>query len=121
MKILIVDDDVEVTKALENIITSVGYDVQFTNDPKVGLKLIREQTNDIVFLDLAMPEFSGADIIKNLTENDKIKLKNIVIITGSATNDEEFQTLMDSGVHSILRKPLDIDVILDKIEELGSS
>ncbi len=121
MKILIVDDDVEVTKALENIITSVGHDVQCTNDPKVGLKLIREQTNDIVLLDLAMPEFSGADIIENLTANDKIKLKNIVIITGSATNDKELQKLMDSGVHSILRKPVDIDTLLDKIEEVSSS
>jgi len=121
MKILIVDDDVETTKALENIITSLGHDVQFTNYPKVGLKLIKEQTNDIVLLDLAMPEFSGADIIENLTENDKIKLKNIVIITGSATDDEDLQELIDSGIHSVLRKPIGIDDIIDKIEEIGSS
>ncbi len=121
MKILIVDDDVESTKALGSIITNIGHDLQFTNDPKVGLKLIREQTNDMVLMDLAMPEFSGADIIENLTENDKIKLKNIVIITGSATNDEVLQKLTDSGIHSILRKPIGIDDIIDKIEELGSS
>jgi len=121
MKILMIDDDVEVTKALEKIIKSVGHDVQFTNDPKEGLKLIKEQNNDMVLMDLAMPEFSGADIIENLTENDKIKLKNIVIITGSATNDEELQELTDSGIHSVLRKPIGIDDIIDKIEELGSS
>jgi len=121
MKILIVDDDVESTKALGSIITSIGHDVQFTNDPKVGLKLIREQTNDIVFLDLAMPEFSGADIIENLTENDKTKLKNIVIITASSVNDEELDRLMNLGVHSVLRKPVDIDALIDKIKEVGSS
>jgi len=121
MKILIIDDDVELTKALENIIISIGHDVQCENDPKVGLKLIREQTNDMVLLDLAMPEFSGVDIVENLTEDDKIKLKNIVIITASATNDEELQRLMDLGVHSILRKPIGIDDIIDKIEEIGSS
>ncbi len=118
MKILIIDDDVESTKALGSILTSVNHDVQCVNDPKVGLKLIREQANDVVLLDLAMPEFSGADIIDNLIENDKIKLKNIVIITASAANEEELQELMDLGVHSILRKPVDIDAILDKIEEV---
>jgi len=44
-----------------------------------------------------------------------------MIITASAANDEELQRLMDLGVHSILRKPVDIDAILDKIEEVSSS
>ncbi len=121
MKILIVDDDVELTKALESTITSVGHDVQCTNDPKEGLKLIKEQKHDMVFLDLSMPEFSGVDIIENLVEDGKIKLKNIVVITASATNEEELHKLMDLGIHSILRKPIGIDTILDKIEEVGSS
>jgi len=121
MKILIVDDDVELTKALESTITSGGHDVQCANDPREGLRLIREQKHDMVFLDLSMPEFSGVDIIKNLAEDGKIKQKNIVIITASAANDEELQKLIDSGVHSVLRKPVDIDAILDKIEEVSSS
>jgi DNA-binding response OmpR family regulator len=121
MKILIVDDDVELTKALESTITSAGHDAQSANDPKEGLKLIRDQKHDVVFLDLAMPELSGADIIGNLAEDDKIKLKNIVIITASAADDKELQKLIDLGVHSILRKPVDIDALLDKIEEVGSS
>ncbi len=121
MMILMIDDDVELTKALESTVTTAGHDAQCANDPKEGLKLIREQKHDMVFLDLSMPEFSGVDIIENLVENDKIKLKNIVIITASAANDEGLQKLMDSGVHSILRKPVYIDAILDKIEEVSSS
>ncbi len=121
MKILIVDDDVELTNSLESTITTGGHDAQSANDPKVGLKLIRDEKHDVVFLDLSMPELSGVDIIANLVEDDKIKLENIVIITASVTNDKELQKLIDSGVHSILRKPLDINALLDKIEEVGSS
>jgi len=121
MKILIVDDDVELTKALESTITSVGHDVQCTNDPREGLRLIRMQKHDMVFLDLSMPEFSGVDILDSLAEDGKIKQKNIVIITASAANDEELKKLIHSGVHSVLRKPVDIDAILDKIEEVNSS
>jgi len=121
MKILIVDDDVELVKAVESTLSSVGHDVQFTNEPKDGLKLIREQNHDLVFLDLSMPEFSGIDIIKNLAEDDTIKERKIVVMTASAVNDEELKNLVDLGVHSILRKPVDIDALLDKIEEVSSS
>jgi len=121
MKILIVDDDIELVKAVESTLSSVGHDVQFTNEPREGLKLIREQNNDLVFLDLSMPEFSGIDIVKNLAEDDTIKEKKIVVMTASAVHEEELKHLMDLGVHSILRKPVDIDALLDKIEEIGSS
>ncbi len=121
MKILIVDDDVELTKAVVSTISSVGHDVQFTNEPKEGLKLIKEQSQGMVFLDLSMPEFSGIDIINNLAEENTIKEKKIVVMTASASGDEELDGLVELGVHSFLRKPVDIDAILDKIEEVSSS
>jgi len=121
MKILVVDDDVELTKALESAITGVGHDVQCTNESRDGLKLIRELNHDMVILDLSMPEFSGVDIIENLAEDGTIKKTKIVVFTASSANDEELKNLMDLGVHSFLRKPADIVTILDKIEEVGSS
>ncbi len=121
MKILIVDDDVELTKAVVATLSSVGHDVQFTNEPIEGLKLIREQNQDMIFLDLSMPELSGIDLIKDLAKDGKIKEKKIVVMTASAVNEEELKHLVDLGVHSILQKPVDIDALLDKIEEIGSS
>jgi len=121
MKILIIDDDAELTNALESTITTAGYDAQSANDPKEGLKLIREQKHDLVFLDLSMPEFSGCDIIENLAKDGTIKEKKIVIITASSVNEKELKHLIDLGAHSILRKPVDIDTLLDKIEEVSSS
>jgi len=121
MKILIVDDDVELTKAVVSTISSAGHDVQFTNEPKEGLKLIREKNHDMVLLDLSMPEFSGVDIIQSLAKDGTVKEKKIVVMTASAVNEEELKNLVDLGIHSVLRKPVDIDAILDKIEEVGSS
>jgi len=89
--------------------------------PKEGLKLIREQNQDVVFLDRSRPEFSGIDIIKNLAKDGTIKEKKIVVMTASAVHEEELDNLVDLGVHSVLRKPVDIDALLDKIEEVSSS
>jgi len=121
MKILIVDDDDELTKAVVFTVSSFGHDVQFTNDPKEGLKLIKEQNNDLVFLDLSMPEFSGIDIVNDLAKDGTIKEKKIVILTASVVKEEELKNLLDLGVHSVLQKPVEIDALLDKIEEVGSS
>ncbi len=121
MKILMVDDDVEITKAVQAIITTTGHDFQFTNDPRDGLKLIREQDQDMVILDLSMPEVSGIDIVNDLAKDGTIKRKKIVVMTASASGDDELKHLVELGVHSFLRKPVDIDAILDKIEEVGSS
>jgi len=121
MKILIVDDDIETTKAVAASVSSVGHEVQSANEPRDGLKLIREQNHDLIFLDIAMPEFSGIDIVNDLAKDSTIKEKKIVIMTASSVKDEELKKLVDLGVHSILRKPVDIDALLDKIEEIGSS
>ncbi len=68
-----------------------------------------------------MPEFSGFDIVNDLVKDGTIKNKKIVILTASAIKEEELKNLLDLGVHSILQKPVEIDVLLDKIEEVGSS
>lgn len=121
MKILMVDDDIEITKIVKTIIASLGHDFQFTNDPREGLKLIREQDQDMVILDLSMPEFSGVDIVNDLAKDGKIKEKKIVVMTASVVGDEGLEDLVNSGIHSYLKKPVDIDSLLDKIEEVGSS
>jgi DNA-binding response OmpR family regulator len=121
MKILIVDDDVELTKAVVSSVSSFGHDVQSTNDPREGLKLIREEDQDVVILDLSMPEFSGIDIVKDLAKDGKIKEKKIVVMTASTIGDVELNGLVDLGIHSFLKKPVDIDAILDKIDEISSS
>ena len=121
MKILVVDDDIELTKAVSTALTSFDHDVQTSNVPRDALKLIKEKNYDLIFLDLAMPEFSGVDIIKDLAKDGTIKEKKIVIFTASSINDKQLKDLIDLGAHSALRKPVDVDALLDKIEEIGSS
>jgi DNA-binding response OmpR family regulator len=121
MKILIVDDDVELTKAVASAVKIAGHDVQVTNDSREGMNLIREQNHDMVFLDLSMPEFSGVDIINDLAKDGTIKEKKIVIMTASSVDEDELKHLEDLGVHSCLRKPVTLDILLDKIAEVSSS
>ena len=117
MKILIIDDNEDITKMFAKYMTIKGHSCSVVNDGRSGLDLIENKTFDVVILDLAMPEFSGSDVIDALCKSGKIKNQNIVTLTASIISDEEESTLKSKGVHSCLKKPIDPDVLLGHIQQ----
>jgi len=118
LKILAIDDNTDITKLLDTVLTSVGYEFSSANNGKDGLKNIREQNYDIVLLDLSMPGFSGLDVVNELVNDGMISKQKIVLFTASSVSDREIDDLIKKGVNSCIRKPVDIDVLLDKIGQL---
>ena len=83
-----------------------------------GLKLIREKKFDIVLLDLAMPEFSGFDVINSLLKEGLLSKQKIILFTASSVLDSEIEELIKKGVNSCIRKPVDVDFLIEKLEQL---
>jgi len=121
MKILIIDDNKDITELLVKVLNIAGYDVKASNDGREGLERIMKERFDIVFLDIAMPDFSGLDVIDRLIEYDKINASKIVLFTASSISDNDVEQLVKRGVHSCLRKPIRVDTLLAKIEEIKRS
>jgi two-component system OmpR family response regulator len=117
MKILIVDDNKDITKMLSKYMTIKGHSCHVANDGQSGLNLIENQKFDVILLDIAMPKFSGSDVIDELCKSGKIKNQNIVTLTASTLSGEVELTLKSKGVHSCLKKPIDPDVLLDHIQQ----
>ena len=117
MKILIVDDNKDITKMFSKYMTIKGHSCSVANDGRSGLNLIENQTFDAIILDLAMPEFSGSDIIDALCKSGKIKNLNIVTLTASSISYDDESMMKSKGVHSCLKKPIDPDVLLDHIQQ----
>jgi two-component system OmpR family response regulator len=115
MKILLIDDNEDITKMLHKYMTIKGHSCSVANDGQSGLDLIEKQTFDVIILDIAMPKFSGSDVIDQLCKSGKIKKQNIVTLTASILSDDVESTLKSKGVHSCLKKPIDPDVLLDHI------
>ena len=65
-KVLIIDDNVSITKMLSKWLSAKGHDVTVSNDGKNGLTMILENKFNIVLLDLSMPEFTGYDVIDEI-------------------------------------------------------
>jgi two-component system OmpR family response regulator len=117
MKILIIDDNKDITKVFSKYMTIKGHSCSVVNDGRSGLNLIENKTFDVVILDLAMPEFSGSDIIDALCKSGKIKNQNIITLTASLISDEIESTLKSKGVRLCLKKPIDPDVLLGHMQQ----
>lgn len=119
MRILIVDDSHEITDLLVKVLATVGHEVVSAESGKEGLDMIVNGKFDLVFLDIAMPDFSGLDVIDQLVRSGGIKQNTIVLFTASSITDAEVAELVKKGVHSCLRKPVRIEALFEKVEEAG--
>jgi len=97
--------------------TVKGHKCYVTNDGHSGLSMIENQQFDVVLLDLAMPNFSGRDIVTALYKSGKIKTTNIVTLTASSVTLNDKTDLKSKGVHSVLKKPIDPDYLLDYLQQ----
>lgn len=119
MKILIVDDSHDITDLLVKVLTTVGHEVVSAESGREGLDRMRDGRFDAVFLDIAMPDFTGLDVIDRLVQSGRIRESPVVLFTASSITDAEVNELVKKGVHSCLRKPVRIETLFEKIEELG--
>ena len=67
-RILIVDDDASVRQTLTRIFHSADCDVTSAGSGSEALRLLRESSYDLVFLDLRMPEYDGLQILKEIRD-----------------------------------------------------
>jgi len=122
MNILAIDDNEDILKLLETIITSKGHNFTQAGNGEDGVKLIEEQNFDAILLDLAMPEFSGMDVIESLKKSNILKDQKIVIFTASSATDNEISELIQNeGISFCIRKPVDIKFLIKKIEDMAKS
>jgi DNA-binding response OmpR family regulator len=78
------------------------------NDGQEGLFEIQKGHYDLILLDIAMPGYSGFDILKQL-KNQGVTHENIVILTASDLKIEDFKDYTEVGVREILKKPFGLD------------
>ncbi len=120
MKILGIDDNEDLLSLCEITLSSEGHEYTGINNGKEGLQAIKDKKFDVVLLDLAIPDFSGMDVIDALVKEGIMDKQKIVIFTASSATEKEYGPLLEKGVHSILKKPLDVDALIETIKKIGS-
>lgn len=117
-RILVIDDDADVRRAIRRHLQSDGHEVVEAPDGKAGMRLFREHPTDLVVTDLFMPEQEGLETIRELRRSFK-DLK-ILVVTGAAPGsalDFRAQATM-LGAAATLGKPFTRDELLGAVNTL---
>ncbi len=120
MKILGIDDNEDLLNLCEIALSSEGHEYTAINTGREGLQAIRDKKFDIVLLDLSMPDFSGVDVIDALVKEGIMDKQKVVIFTASSATEKEYGPLLEKGAHSIIKKPLDVDELLETVKKIAS-
>jgi two-component system OmpR family response regulator len=121
MKVCVIDDNKSITGMLEKLLKMKGHESVIINDSREGLSVLEKEVFDVVILDIAMPEFSGIDILDALNKSGRIKEQKICILTASSAGDSEEATLKEKGAKEVLKKPIDLNNMVSKLEGIANS
>ncbi len=114
MRILIVDDEVRNLKLLEAILSPQNYELVMAGDGESALRLLREQEIDMVLLDVMMPGKSGLEVLKEIREEENLKVLPVILIT--ALGDKEYKIIgLKAGADDYITKPFDVDELLVRV------
>lgn len=107
-KILVVDDEIQVVRLLQEFLTSKGHEVDTALNGAETLAKVKEMKPDIVLLDIMMPGMGGIDTLKEIKKIDP----NIAVIMITAVIDEELANrAVKLGAFDYITKPINIDYL----------
>ena len=113
-----VDDEPAIRALVAKIVERAGHPVDVARDGAEAIEKIEVAEYSVVVLDLMMPNIDGYALVEYLKGRDGIRPAIIVISAGDTAS---LRRLDGSVVHSILRKPFDIDVLGDLVSAAMSS
>jgi two-component system, OmpR family, KDP operon response regulator KdpE len=110
-RILVVDDDPQIVRALRINLRARGYEVDVAGDGRTALKTAAAHPPDLVVLDLGLPDMDGAEIIRGLRGWSTVP---IIVLSGRAEGTDKVAAL-DAGADDYITKPFGIDELLARI------
>jgi DNA-binding response OmpR family regulator len=120
-KILVVDDEIQVVRLVQEFLVSKGYEVDTALDGMEALAKVKKSKPHIVLLDIMMPGIGGINTLKEIKKIDP----NIAVIMVTAVYDEELANrAVKLGAYDYITKPINIDyletcVMVKMIQILG--
>lgn len=111
IKILLADDEKQFVDTLAERLAMRGFSARVAYDGPQALKAVEEPT-DVIVLDLRMPGMDGFEVLRSVKKsNPQVQ---VIILTGHGGDAEE-QTAYRMGAYNFLKKPMDIDELLNSI------
>lgn len=110
-RILVVDDESQITRVLRTTLSAQRYDVRVANDGETALEIMKDWTPDLVITDIAMPNMDGLKLCQELRIRSQIP-----IIVLSVKEDERTKIkALDLGADDYVTKPFSMNELLARV------
>jgi DNA-binding response OmpR family regulator len=115
---MLVDDDEELLRELQEVLASEGFDVVISSDSSAASQLAASVGPDLVLVDLKMPGKSGFELAKEITENPATCGIPVLAMSAFYLESETRNLLAPVGIRKWFAKPLDLDEVLKELRSL---
>jgi two-component system phosphate regulon response regulator PhoB len=117
MRILIIEDERDLTQVLTYNLQKEGYETTVAHDGQEGLRKAQTLLPDLIVLDLMLPALSGVEVLRELKSGERTR--DIPIIILSAKSEETDQVVgFSMGCDDYVTKPFSVKVLLQRIKAL---
>jgi len=116
-KILIVDDDVQTTTLLEEVLSLYGHETTVVNMSSKAIEVANTVNPHVFVLDLMMPEPDGFKLCRMLRADPNFKQTPILIVTALGDTDSRI-VAMGAGANDYLAKPFGIEDLAERVQKL---
>jgi two-component system KDP operon response regulator KdpE len=110
-RILVIDDESQITRVLRAALSAQGYDVRTANDPDEGLRLFRDWPPDLVITDLMMPGKSGVEVCRMVRSRSTTP----VLVLSVREHERSKVEALDAGADDYVTKPFSIQELLARV------
>lgn len=110
-RILVIDDELQITRVLKRSLGAHRYDVRTASDGESGIDLFRDFRPDLVITDLSMPEMNGIEVCREIR-----RVSSVPIIVLSVRGAEQTKVeALDAGADDYITKPFGIDELMARV------
>src|SRR5215831_16466795 len=110
-RILVVDDEPQITRVLRTSLSSQGYDLRVASDGETALEIMKDWTPDMVITDLAMPNMGGIELCRRIRTTTQIP---IIVLSVRGEEKTKVQAL-DAGADDYVTKPFGMEELLARV------
>ena len=110
-RILVIDDEPQITRVLRAALTAQAFDVRTANDPEEGLVTFREWNPDLVVTDLMMPGMSGVEVCRAIRAQSAIP----VLVLSVRDHERSKIEALDAGADDYVTKPFSIQELQARV------
>ncbi|RXS95232.1 response regulator transcription factor [Silvibacterium dinghuense] len=110
-RVLVVDDEAQITRVLRTALSAQNYDVRTANDPEEALHLFEEWAPDLIITDLMMPGMTGVELCRAIRTRSKVP----ILVLSVREQERSKVEALDAGADDYVTKPFSIQELMARV------